>query len=870
MKSVLDGQDPFELPENRSIPYHRRLEILISDDGMKATLDRIFPTTKLSDITQTLAASNVSFGILHEKIENVLRRAWDTGDIQKDTVVALGREPLDEKQNRFHFLEKNGPKQQSLKFDSEFFRIIPMILKSSDFEQVRRNMYPGYIALPDQLLVENLADNSVEPGINVLGQNIWSSEMDKRNLPDLGEGVYTDGDGNIRARDLGYVATTDNVLSVHSPIWIADNKRSAFYLNFPLLNPHNFPSPEIIVENCMRNDIIDGLLRRAIFDLCDDQLRSNLSESCILIANLPEPIEKHNYRLNVRVPDESDFIKTEQILQSRELYQIEKGALDASMVRPGEDLAISNLPEQKTDISGKLLSDRHDMKWALDAGENVTVRAPNRTCRIYESEIFGYVGLTDTKLMVLPPIWVSRDRMEAYLLVIPEAIKKANFATADLETAVQQAGILVGMENLTTDQIISYVNTTSDPGWVKLASGKSPVCGSDGDVELNFSNLPKPGELFENGKIDFRNRQAFVPASKGDLLALRRLPREGENGYDLRGKVLKAPRPERPLLFAGSRVEEVKENGVSKFYAKGPGVPRITKDTLSVHNLFVYPKDVGFEVGNLDMDGDIEIQGSVRSGFSVSATGNVTISGAVEAGVHITSGGDVYIGKAIINSKVISSGDVYAQFVNRANIYCGGSLLVSKYILNSTVIAEENIIVRDKKNPDKFTRCVGGELLFGKELVCHVIGSPVRNPTRIVAGYSAEKEKQLKRYKKGIGFLDVQIHRFLNEISKVMKVFSVKQFENLNQNLRKPVVQRIEKIKKFKNLKEMILKQIEDTTMSKGDLVENTLVKVLAQIHPGVVLQFGETNLEVKEKSKGCFYKWCKRTESVIRDISSR
>lgn len=94
-----------------------------------------------------------------------------------------------------------------------------------------------------------------------------------------------------------------------------------------------------------------------------------------------------------------------------------------------------------------------------------------------------------------------------------------------------------------------------------------------------------------------------------------------------------------------------------------------------MHSVFTVIGDVDFDVGNIDIPGDVEIRGLVGSGSSVTVGGTISVAGTTEPGATLQVGGDVLVGQGILGEKtcVIADGDI----------------TVSSYIFNGRVSADE-------------------------------------------------------------------------------------------------------------------------------------------------------------------------------------
>ena len=231
-------------------------------------------------------------------------------------------------------------------------------------------------------------------------------------------------------------------------------------------------------------------------------------------------------------------------------------------------------------------------------------------------------------------------------------------------------------------------------GLVCLAEGEPAVPGEDGLVELLFKKMPDPGQMLEGGKMNFRERDSVPHAQMGDLLARRTMPKPGKTGRNVRGRLIQPPKTQRDLLYAGPRVTMEEGEGEQLFYAAGVGWARVVKDTLSVQQRFRHRGDVDYTVGNIKMEGDVEIDGSVKSRFCVEASGDVYISGAIERRGQVIAGGDVVVQGGIVGGDVRAKGNLFARFVQDSELHAEGDLLVRNHIQESQVHVHGRALVQ--------------------------------------------------------------------------------------------------------------------------------------------------------------------------------
>ena len=304
---------------------------------------------------------------------------------------------------------------------------------------------------------------------------------------------------------------------------------------------------------------------------------------------------------------------------------------------------------------------------------------------------------------------------------------------------------------------------------VLLAKGTPVEPGVDGRIDLLFKQMPDPGKMLEGGNMDFRDRDAVPQVTPGEVLAKRSFPTPGKPGMDVRGRVLAPPKSTRGLLYAGPNVTVEEIDGEQIFRAAGGGWARVIKDTLSVANRFRHRGNLDYKVGNVKVEGDVEIEGIVKSRFHVEATGDVLIGGSVERSASVTAGGAVVVQRGIVGAKVKAGGNLYARFAQESELEAGGDLLMRNYLQDCEVSVIGKAVLQGNEGGERQLCLMGGTLFAGSEIEAASIGSAFGRKTRVVVGVSVEIEKRLEKYQKGMAFSDLNIRRTMRTLGGMLQ-----------------------------------------------------------------------------------------------------
>lgn len=222
---------------------------------------------------------------------------------------------------------------------------------------------------------------------------------------------------------------------------------------------------------------------------------------------------------------------------------------------------------------------------------------------------------------------------------------------------------------------------------ILIAQGKIPLKGEDGWYEYFFrTDVQKKPKVMEDGSADYKDIEWFEVVKEGQKIAYYHEAKEGTNGYDVLGNVIKGRKgaEKRVLRGKGFRLEEDKKT----YTALYNGMIRLEDEELSVVN-HVELDEINMTTGNIFFDGSIHIRGNVSSGMMVKATGDIVIDGNIEAAT-IETEGSVMLRKGMNssgNGRVKAGKDVVSRFFDATTVEADGNIQVDK-CLNSYLYAK--------------------------------------------------------------------------------------------------------------------------------------------------------------------------------------
>ncbi len=245
---------------------------------------------------------------------------------------------------------------------------------------------------------------------------------------------------------------------------------------------------------------------------------------------------------------------------------------------------------------------------------------------------------------------------------------------------------MLGAQNITH----GIIDDESIEAWISgegkdtlvVARGEAPVYGQEGIIEFYFKKeCTSPGKIMEDGTIDFRDRGDIPYANKGDLLARKRPAQAGKNGINVFGRAIVVDAPRDPVFSAGSGTHFSQDS--LTILAALDGQPHVDAlGNITVNPELMIKGDVNFETGNIDFNGNIIVQGTIKQGFRVKGI-NLTAQ-EIEGGL-IDLSGNLFISDGITNATITAQGNVIAKFINHSSLLGFGDLVIQKEIIDSDI-----------------------------------------------------------------------------------------------------------------------------------------------------------------------------------------
>jgi len=428
----------------------------------------------------------------------------------------------------------------------------------------------------------------------------------------------------------------------------------------------------------------------------------------------------------------------------------------------------------------------------------------------------------------------SPDELKAFIIVCDSILPEYPDAE-EIKTILFNNGIKYGIDE---EAIVKMVKEKICNVPVEVAKGISPVESTPGriDILIDISLVGKP-RIQKDGSANLRDL-SYVVNVKKDTPILRLIPPvKGKEGKTVTGKIIPIKNPPEIHLIAGTgtRLLETDKNilvadtnGAVIIYPNGKA--EVLKNKVIQGN-------VDYSTGNIIFSGNLQINGTIRSGFDVEAEGNITVIGNIEDS-RVSSLCNIEVLGGILGSE-------------NGKIKCGGKLKC-RHLQNFDVIAKEVEVLEDivhcniwAENLLTAKSVIGGTVSAGNLIQVKTIGTEAEARTIIDLG--------------SVNILINQKHELLRELTKnAQEIGNVKNSiylhvrDNMDEkgNLSQDKEIYLNELKKhyqklFQN-NIVLLKEIEKL----DEKLKECKIPVLnaSVIYPNTIIRAGKIEKMIKEK----------------------
>ncbi len=436
-------------------------------------------------------------------------------------------------------------------------------------------------------------------------------------------------------------------------------------------------------------------------------------------------------------------------------------------------------------------------------------------------------------------LYVSKDRMAAWIYVIPPFNDGQDIKEEDLKSILNQEHVSIGIME---ESLKSIVENKIYGQAVLVAKGILARNGIDGSIKDHFKRDLKLEFIEdENGSVDYKHLNNIQSVKEGEVISSISLAVSGKNGMNITGQPY-------PCIIKGTDVHvpvgrntKLTEDR-TLLVSQKTGHVTFVNGKFQVDPILKINGNIDNSTGNLDYDGDILITGDVRNGFSVKATGRIDIRGSVE-GAQITALGSITIASGMSGNgrgTLTSDSDIKCRYLEHCTVTAKGNVYAES-IINSKIESGQDIVVTSGMGV-----IIGGTLLAANTINARVIGSKVRRlVTELIIANVPRNVEESTRLARELEHL----HHNMSEVRK-----NITYLETTQRQDRQQLLDNLKQASTYLNLREQeITNRLEEITAI--DKEQSGIIQC-QQLLPVVRIRIGSSSLLVQEEySRSIVYK---------------
>ncbi|MCR5503021.1 MAG: FapA family protein, partial [Lachnospiraceae bacterium] len=416
---------------------------------------------------------------------------------------------------------------------------------------------------------------------------------------------------------------------------------------------------------------------------------------------------------------------------------------------------------------------------------------------------------------------ISKDDMAAYIRF--DSSKFGITTRKDILRTLRLLGITQNINPRMMDDLLTGKHLDE---LVEIARGTPAVNGADGYYEYFFEvNRDHSPKMNPDGSVDFQTVEWFEQVKKDQKLAYYHSAGKGEAGSTVTGKRI-APKKGRELQsLRGKGFVQLPDK--KTYIASFDGMVKLDGFKLEVSQILSVP-EVTLATGNIQFEGNLEVQGDVTSGVKIIAGGNVIINGFLEA-ARVEAGGDVILKKGANGRGIgyISAGGIVeARFFEGITVKAGDRI-DTNYSLNSHLYSEDSIVIHGSKG-----MILGGTAFAIREIRVNNVGNSAGTKSIITLGASEKMHSDLRKLEERLAELDGQMIVLMKGKSDFEKKFPpevrniMETYIKINNAIYTLKLQRDEASAKKTRLFDQIAKTVDAHMVVTGDLFDGNIIDI--------------------------------------------
>jgi len=342
-------------------------------------------------------------------------------------------------------------------------------------------------------------------------------------------------------------------------------------------------------------------------------------------------------------------------------------------------------------------------------------------------------------------IKLAEDSMNVMIDFYPPTENQSMPNLEEILQKISQLGEIQDIDSEVINSSINYIVQRKEPLLdVIVAMGQDPIDGENWWLENVIENAQK--ENINNSKKDnlvtFHRNKANLSVGKDQLIAKIHKAIEGEDGFDVFGKLKKHVQAKEISVKLSPNIYSSPEDE-NKIHSKIDGFLEILENNISIKDTLEISGNIDVNSGNIDGFGSLKVSGNVVNDMKLNLSKNIEINGYVgdaliEAGKNVVvKGGFLGSGKGNIRA----GGDIELKFIENQKVFSRGSLKISKEAINSELYIRDKII----SEGSQFT-IIGGYTIASESIELYDAGNEYNTNTILEVGCDYKKKLSLNNY----------------------------------------------------------------------------------------------------------------------------
>jgi uncharacterized protein (DUF342 family) len=439
-------------------------------------------------------------------------------------------------------------------------------------------------------------------------------------------------------------------------------------------------------------------------------------------------------------------------------------------------------------------------------------------------------------------VQISPDEMKAFVTITkPEKYGRVPDVD-EIISLLKSKNVVYGIKEKAIEDAIE--NEVFNVPFI-AAEGDMPYDGKDAQVQFHFKvDTDKVSfKIKEDGSIDFHETDLIQSVVAGQILATKIPAERGKPGKTITGRVIPAKDGKDIKLSPGNNTH-LSADG-NQIISDINGQVIFKNNKVQVEPVFEVTGDVDLTTGDINFPGNVIIHGNVNDTFKVYAGGNIEIMGNVGK-AEVVAEGNIVIRQGVQGKdegKIVSAGDIFAKFIERANVRAEGYIIVTEVILHSNVTSKKKIICQGGKR----SQIAGGKVRALYEINAKYIGAEAYTETIVEVGTDPEAEDRLNELIKRRDEIQKELPEILPQLTYLTDLLSrgplpadkAEQYQMLT-------TKQTELKNELKNIEEEIV-HIQEYLDSLG---KDAKISASKNVYPGVKIRIKNEYLLVKSDYK--------------------